>query len=266
MAFTAINTADGGDTVYEGMVKVQANFTDAQTQLDAKSVSTHTHGAGGVVFTLVANDAALAAGSTDGEMAVTVDSRDMHFWDDSNAAWRTRRRQVVFIPAGSMSPRATNGPAQGSTEKVTNDVNFDYLAFDATTAEYADFPMVFPEDYNGGTVKAKFYWTSATGSSTADTVEWGIRAAFGRNDDAIDQAWGTAVTISDAVTADNGADWQITSATAAVTAAGTHADGCLTMFTVYRNVAGTDDMTEDAWLVGVAIEYYVSGTTSELAW
>lgn len=266
MAFTTITTTAGGDTVYSGMVKVQANFVDAQTQLDGKSATSHTHGAGGTVFTLVANDAALGAGATDGEMKVTVDSLDMHFWDAGGAAWYNRRRQTFEMPAAGMVPNATNGPASGTTEKATNDVNFDYLAFDATTSELACFSTVPPEDWDRSTIKAKFYWTSATGSTTGDTVEWGLKAKFARNDDAIDAAWGTGQVISDALTADNGADLQISGATPAITIGGTGAAGCMVDFCVYRNVSGTDDMTEDAWLRSVVIEYSVSGTTSQLAW
>jgi len=121
---------------------------------------------------------------------------------------------------------------------------------------------VIPEEWNLGTVKAKFYWGNAAGASAADTVEWEIAGGALSNDDAIDAALGTSKTISDTVIADG--DLHISSATAAITIGGTPALGDLIHFKVSRNVSGTDDMSEDAWLFGVLIQY--SATKAVSAW
>ena len=139
-----------------------------------------------------------------------------------------------------------------------------YHAFDATTEEFVDFDLVMPENWDRGTIKAKFYWGSATGSSVADTVEWEISAGALSDSDAIDAALGTAQVKSDALLATNGSDMQITGATPAITVGGTPALGDLIHFKVSRNVGGTDDMTEDAWLYGVLIQYTMSNTVA--AW
>lgn len=254
----------GGSTVYGAISDFKAVISDLEVDIAGKAATSHTHSASDVIMSIVANDAALGSGSTDGELKVTVDSYDIHVYDSDNATWYDWRTQWMYIPASAMVPRSTNGPSAGSTEKPTNDVNFDYLAFDATTAEYADFSLVFPLNWNRGTIKAQFHWTSATGSTAADTCEWGLKGKFCRDNDAIDATWGTGQTISDALLANNGADHQITSATSAITLGGTGAAGCLVDLSVYRNVSGTDDMTEDAWLRGVTIQYDISGPTESV--
>jgi hypothetical protein len=174
--------------------------------------------------------------------------------------------KTIYIDAGAMVPATTNPAETGTKEYGTNDLDADYFAFDTgATEERVSFKIVMPEDYDLGTVKAKFYWSSATGSSTSDTVEWGISAVAIDNDGAMDVAKGTAVTVSDALLADNGADLQISAATGAMTIGGTPAAGKLVVFEVYRNTDGTDNMTEDAWLFGVVIQYQRT-TTAMAGW
>jgi hypothetical protein len=163
--------------------------------------------------------------------------------------------ETIWIPANTMTPTATNGAAAGTKEYATNDINMDYLAFDGATEEFAEFQLPMPENWDRSTIKAKLFWSSAAGSTTADTVEWEIQAGALSNDDAIDAALETAQVISDALLADAGADLQISGATPAITVGGTPALGDLIHFKVSRNVGGTDDMTEDAWLFGVWIQY-----------
>jgi hypothetical protein len=63
----------------------------------------------------------------------------------------------------------------------------------------------------------------------------------------------------------------ISAATPAVTIGGSPALGDLVHFKISRNVGGTDDMTEDAWLFGVLIQISetfpdASGTNAVAAW
>ena len=169
------------------------------------------------------------------------------------------------VDASQMHPATTAGcAALAQKEYTTNDVDVKYLAFDGASLEKAQFKLVMPEDWDRGTIKAKFYWSSATSSSIADTVEWGLKARAISNDDAMDAAFGTGQVISDALLAANGTDIQVTAATPAITVGGTPALGDMIVFEVYRNVSGTDDMTEDAWLFGVHIQYQRTNTVS--AW
>jgi len=161
--------------------------------------------------------------------------------------------KTIWVPAALMKGTTTNGAAAGNVELATNDLQMDYFAFDDGTEEFVTWSMPMPEDWNLGTVLAKFYWYGATGCQAADTVEWEIAGGSRANDDALDAALGTAQVISDAVTADG--DLQITATTPAITIGGTPAKGEMVIFKVSRNVGGTDDMAEDALLLGVWIQY-----------
>jgi len=162
----------------------------------------------------------------------------------------------VWIPATAMIPLTTNGAEAGENEYATNDVMLRYLAFDGATEEFASFNIVMPENWNRSTIKAKFYWAPGDSACTAaDTVEWQLAGISVSNDGAIDDAFTDAgEVISDAVTAGKDADLHITSATPAITINGTPALADLISLKVSRNVGGTDDMTEDAWLFGCMLQ------------
>ena len=172
---------------------------------------------------------------------------------------------TIYIDAGAMVGCTTNGAAAGTNEYGTNDIDFDYFAFDGgATEERVQFKFKMPESWNLGTIKAKFDWSSATGSTSGDTVEWGLKAGALIDNDAIDAALGTPQVISDTLLANNGTDLQTTAATPAITIGGTPALGKLNIFEVYRNTDGTDDMAEDAWLFGVWIQ--ILNTITIAAW
>lgn len=163
---------------------------------------------------------------------------------------------TIYIDAGAMVPCTTNGALQGTKEYPTNDIDIDYFAFDAgATEERVQFKLKMPESWDRSTIKVKFDWSSAIGSSIGDTVEWGIKARAISDNDAMDSALGTPQVISDAILAVNGDVLQITSATPAITVGGTPALGDLIVAEIYRNTDGIDDMTEDAWLFGITIQY-----------
>lgn len=169
---------------------------------------------------------------------------------------RTKIYETLYVDAGAMVPCTTNGALQSTHEHPTNDIDIDHFAFDTgSPEERVQFKVVMPEDWNRGTVKAKFFWSSDTGSSVNDTVEWGIKAGALSDSDAIDAALGTPQVISDALLADNGADLQLSAATGALTIAGTPAVNVIIVFEIYRNTDGTDNMAEDAFLFGCLIQY-----------
>jgi hypothetical protein len=173
--------------------------------------------------------------------------------------------KTIYIDAAAMIPCTTSGALQGTNEYSTHDIDMDYFAFDSgVTEERVQFKLKMPENWNLGTIKAKFDWSSATGSTAGDTVEWAIKAGALSDSDAIDAALGTPQVISDALLADNGTDLQTTSAIPALTVGGTPTKNDLLIFEVYRNTDGTDDCAEDAWLFGCTIQYKNSGSTT--AW
>jgi len=71
-------------TGYSGMQDAEDNFIELY-----QSVGSHTHGEEGdtIVFQIVANEAALPTGTTDGEMAICNASGNRYWWDDDNSKW-----------------------------------------------------------------------------------------------------------------------------------------------------------------------------------
>jgi hypothetical protein len=141
------------------------------------------------------------------------------------------------------------------------------MAFDKATEEYVDFKVVMPEQYNNGTVKVKFYWKPSDAEASVSVI-WGIKAYAATDSDLLKPGsgvWGTAVEIEDeSLNTDD--DLHISAATAAMTIAGTPAEGKLVFFRVYRKAAdGTDDYDADAHLLGVNIQY-VESSTASAAW
>ena len=180
--------------------------------------------------------------------------------------------QNIYIPATGMVPLVTDGAVAGTYEYPTNDTIQTYYAFDGATEEHVSFSIAFPEGWDRSTIKAKFFWSSATGSTASvDTVEWKIALTAIPDGDPLDVAWGGSQVISDTLIANDGGDLQVTAATPAITVQGTPALGDLVTVRVSRNVSGTDNMTEDAWLFGVWLQLNctmpdASGTNAIAAW
>jgi hypothetical protein len=174
----------------------------------------------------------------------------------------------IWIPAKAWTPHVTNGCALvADSEFTTNDdVMVSYLAFDDATEEYAGFNLVMPPTWDRGTIKAKFYWMGASGCSAGDTVEWQLQGIAVSNDDNVDttEFTDTGEVITDTVLGGEHLDLHITAATPAITINGTPALGDMINLKVSRNVAGTDDMVEDAHLIGVLIQ--IGLTNKVTAW
>lgn len=155
----------------------------------------------------------------------------------------------IWIPASAWIPRTTNGCGVDSRELATNRTNWDELLFDPGADEFAQAVTILPNNYNNGTITARFYWTASTG--TGDVI-FGIQGRAFANDDALDSAFGTAQTVTDTLIATN--DMHITSATSAVTIGGTPAANTPILFQIYRDAdAGGDSLSSDARLIGVEI-------------
>lgn len=184
------------------------------------------------------------------------------FWR-GDATWaaptRTGVVREIWIDAGAMVPRTTNGAAVDTSETTTNDIMIDSYLFDGSTEEAVQFKLSFPQAWNAGTVKVKVYWDASSGASAADGVVWGVRAGALSNDDAIDAALGTEVEVTDTVIAVG--DLHITSATSAITVGGSPAVEDVIVFQIARKVGNaSDDMTEDAKLLGIKLQYTESST------
>lgn len=162
--------------------------------------------------------------------------------------------RTIVLPAGSMSPTTTAGCASLTTyETTTNKNNIKYLAFDASTDEHAFVSFDTPNNYDGGTILVSFTWTAPSG--TGDVI-WGVAGRAFANDDAYDQALGTAVTVTDTLI--TAYDAHKSAETSAVTIAGTPAGGQKVYLDIYRDAnAGGDTLNADAWLTDVSCRYKI---------
>lgn len=168
--------------------------------------------------------------------------------------WTTFNNKIngstnIWIPASAWIPRTTTGCGVDSRELATNLTNYDELLFDPATNEFAQALTILPNNYNNSTITGRFYWTSSTGSGA---VVWGLQGRAYADDDTLDAAFGTAQTVTDTLLATN--DMHVTSATSAITIAGTPAANRPILFQIYRDAAaGGDTLASDARFLGVEI-------------
>ena len=180
----------------------------------------------------------------------------------NNGAVTGKNYRTIYIDAGSMVPSVTNGAQAGTEETATSTAMNDYYAFDTSTDEHVWFKMVMPAQYDGGTVKFKAYWRPKSSTTLTHDVTWSfISIAHDDGDDiATALSAGNIVVINDSVQ-DTNTKLHITAATPAHTIAGVSAgaNDQLVWFRVSRDVSA-DDLNEDAYLFGVAIQYRESST------
>jgi hypothetical protein len=163
-------------------------------------------------------------------------------------------KRGIYVPASAIYGATTSGAGLAQYESSTNKVNVKVVDFDKDSDEYACFNLPAPEYWDLGTVTAQFHWTAASGAAS-NTVVYAIQGLARSNDDALDTAYGTAVTVTDnLITA---LDEHVTAATDAITIGGTPAKGDMLYFRIYRDVSA-DDLPADARLLGVRIKFSIS--------
>lgn len=200
----------------------------------------------------------------------------LYCFDDSENAYRkvslsqiaafvmgVHRYDNIFIPAGAMVPSAVNGATPGALT-FTN-VKRDTLAFSNTTGQGAEFSVVMPEDWDGGTVRAKLMWTAydATKAEQGEMVAWKIGAVSTPDEGAITVAPANYVTITDNLSQVN--ELHRTGATGQITAEGTRGAGNLVHFVVKRDPTAetANPMDTEALLLGVWLQYGRTSSVTE---
>ncbi len=162
-------------------------------------------------------------------------------------------KQTIFIPASAMLSATTNGPSTAQLESATNKLNYSTLDFDGTTQEFAHFQIAMPKCWDEGTITFKYFW--ATTNASTNGVAIGLQGIAASDGDTIDTAFGTAIYV-----VDNGqssaAKQYVSAESGAVTIGGTPAAGDICFFRVTRDPSnGSDDMTQDARLIGIQLFY-----------
>jgi hypothetical protein len=160
-------------------------------------------------------------------------------------------KQEIWIPRSQMIAATTAGPASAQLEAATNKQNYLVFDLDGATDENVHFQYAFPKRWNEGTVTYQVFWTS-TGTDT-DAVVWALRAVAISDNEAIDTAFGTAVTVTDNLQSAAG-ELYVAAESSAVTIAGTPAVGDLVFFNLYRDADNVlDTASEDARILGVKL-------------
>ena len=166
-------------------------------------------------------------------------------------------KQTIWVPAAAMRPESSNG-CSAMTDHVTTSGRPDImgLLFDGASDEHAQFSVAFSKGWNEGTVTFRAFSavTDTAATDGSDTVSWGLQGLSVADDASIDQAYGTAVVVTEA-TSGTVEDIAVSAESGAVTIASVAAD-TLTFFRVFRDVSA-DNMTEDAVLLGIQIFYTI---------
>jgi len=168
-------------------------------------------------------------------------------------------KQTVWVPASAMTPRTTNGAESVKTQLATNGTVLNVLAFDTSTVEYAQFNIRMPKGWNESTVTFAPVWTA--NSTSTNGVAFSLRAKALGNDETIDAAWGTAITVTDNNTS-TVYQVHLAAESAAVTVANA-SELEWVVFEVAREVAnGSDTLAVDALLIGVNL-YYTTNAAND---
>jgi hypothetical protein len=180
---------------------------------------------------------------------------------DLNTLLAPTRSLILTAAGGKGTTTGGAGDTDGlpeQAETTTNKINYWYLSFGLT--DKAFWLIQMPDSYkSSGTFQGYFVWTSANGSAGHE-CKFQIKGRAFANDDALDQACGTARSPGDDALLAQG-DLHITPVlSTALSLAGSPVGGQLAYFEVER--VAVDDGTEisgDVRLLQVRLEF---GTSS----
>ena len=180
----------------------------------------------------------------------------------ANVSWASANPiglQDLFIPCASMWTQGTNGATLLGTKDFGEDKpSYTVAEFSDSTEQHCQFSIAMPRNFNNGTVTAQFFWTGTGGSGD---VVWSLAGVAVSDNDSIDASFGTEQTVTDTYHAND--DLMVSSATSAITIAGTPADSDTIWFQISRNTSdGSDDYSDTAKLIGVVITYTIDAATA----
>jgi len=241
-----IADANGNEMLVFDTVTTAVNYVDIRNSATGNNVRISAAGSDTDVGLSLQTQGA-------GKVQVTDNDLDLQDSDANIQVAGADPKAGMRIPANALFPATTTGCAtlaQGET--TTNKINYKYLAFDGATEEYAWVHIPTPDWWDLSTIKIKFHWTPASGSGD---VIWGAAGLARSDDDVLDTALGTAVTVTDTVLAVG--DEHITAYTAAITVGGTPAKGDALYLRVYRDADAAGDTLNsvDAHLIAISVQF-----------
>lgn len=164
---------------------------------------------------------------------------------------------TIWLPAIGLVPRVTAGPVYNASETSSNRVMVPGYDFDPSTAQYAQAMVAMPKSWDRGAINAQFVWTALSGTGS---VVWGLQALAVGDGDTLDAAFGSAVTVTDALQSASQA--HLTSVTSALTIAGNPSALDTVIFQIYRDAtAGGDTLSANARLLGVRLYMTINAQT-----
>lgn len=184
------------------------------------------------------------------------------------AALGAERYETMWIGAGAMIPNKTNGATAKTTEYATSLLNLDILEFGAAADTSAEVSLMLPRNWDLGVIRVRPHWVPGAVATTGHYVGWMISGRAYGDSDNLGLAMGTPVTVADQVgAATTNLREHICEASGEITIAGPPAAGDRISLRVTRDVdyaGGGTAMPVAAWLLGVEIQYRVTGTPA--AW
>ena len=171
----------------------------------------------------------------------------------ATAAIKIAGTETMWVPASAMYATTTNPAEAAQVETTALRPDMKVFDFAAAADDFVQFSVAMPKSWNLGTITYQVFWTPST-TNTGDCI-FGLQGVACGDGDTIDVAYGTAVTVTDAGIG-TVEDQQVSSASSAVTIAGSPADDQQTYFQLYRDAnAGGDTFTGVARVLGIKIFY-----------
>ena len=171
----------------------------------------------------------------------------------------SRNYRSIYINAGGMTPSDTNGADTGF-EEVAAGADFhtvDFLAFDSATDEYANFQFTMPSEWDRSAIRAKFYYKLTPGTAgSGEKIKFGINGIAVGNDEEMNATAATFELIED-TSLNSTTKLHVSPVTADfnITNAQDLDPHDLVMFRIKRDTSVGSDYTNDARLLGVALQY-----------
>ena len=167
--------------------------------------------------------------------------------------------QSIYYTAGSMVPTTTAGATYEELEQsATSGVSImsSAMKFATDADDHAQFSVLTPKGWDGGTVTAQVVWDTIT-ATTSNTVVFYLQGvSFANGDDTV-TTFGTAQKMQDS--ASGAFKVHFTPESPAITIAGSPAAEEFVIFQLYRDVSdAADDLGYDARVKGVRIKYNIT--------
>ena len=139
----------------------------------------------------IADDAVTAAKVDDDGTGFTVGDLTI-----GSTAAKKAGVETIWIPSLAMNPTNSNGcAAHAVVETTSGRPDMIVLDFDKDSDEFAQFSICFPKSWNEGTITYQAYWS---GIAATTGVAWSLDAVAVSDNETIDVAYGTAITVTDA--------------------------------------------------------------------